>query len=540
MLSFLKVENFAVVQAARLDFSAGLNVLTGETGAGKSILIGALNMLLTRRASASAIREGEDRLVVEALFDDDGRECVLRREVGRRKSICFINGAMVPFDRLQQEAAERLNIYGQNEHVFLLNPLNHAVYLDSFADNGQALQDLAAAFAELKNRLTRLDELQRSKQGLDERLDFLAFRMGEIEELNLQTGMDLELERRARILGSAEEILERTSRLTQQLYEGEAAMYNQVTDALKDLVFLREIYPDLKPFESDAEQFLDTIPELTKFLGNISGRVEYDEGELNQVQEKLLRIRRLKTKYDTDLDGLLRNLEDMRAERERLIHTDMSLRESRREVETALKVYGEQLERLRARRRERAQELGAVMERELARLELPQSKFEVRIAEKEYTDRTATERGPDRIEFYFSSNPGQSPARVRDVASGGELSRLMLALKSIIDENRGLTSVFDEIDTGIGGKTAEFVGEKLQRISRGGQVLCISHLPQIAAFADRHFLVEKRFENGRTFSSVRILDHPGQIEELARLMAGSAVNEDVLKAAANLRERHRA
>ena len=540
MLSFLKVDNFAVVQSARLDFSGGLNVLTGETGAGKSILIGALNMLLNRRAPSSSIREGEDRLVVEALFEDDRGECVLRREVGRRKSICYLNGGMVPFDRLQEEASERLNIYGQNEHVFLLNPANHAAYLDRYAANGAALGELAGAYAELRNRISEMAQLQRRKEGMDERLDFLAFRVSEIEELELQPGEDIELERRARILGSAEEILARSSRLTEQLYEGEDALYNRVSEALKDLDFLKEIYPDLEPFVEDCGRFRDMVPELSKTLSGISGLVEYDEGELNALEDKLLRIRRLKTKYDTDLDGLLQRLQDMREERERLIHMDVSLRDARRRVEAALQDYRDRLEILRARRREKAGELGGVMEKELDRLELPQSTFEVRIRENEFSEDGAAEKGPDTVEFYFSSNPGQSPARVREVASGGELSRLMLALKSLMIENRGITSVFDEIDTGIGGKTAEFVGEKLQRISREGQVLCISHLPQIAAFADRHFLVEKRFVEGRTFSSVRVLDDSEQVREIARLMAGSAVNQEVIRAAEILKERHRA
>ncbi|HDP93868.1 MAG TPA: DNA repair protein RecN [Candidatus Aminicenantes bacterium] len=539
MLSFLTVENFAVVQAARLDFSPGLNVLTGETGAGKSILIGALNMLLKRKASSSAIRDGAERLVVEALFVNGKEEFVLRRELGRRKSICFINGGMVPFDRLQAEAETRLNIYGQNEHVFLLNPANHAQYLDAFAENAGGLKNLASAFSELRHCLEEMNELQRHKQGMEERLDFLAYRVKEIEELDLQPGQDEELAQRAKILGSAEEILTRTSRLTMQLYEGENALYNQVTDVIKDLRFLQEIYPDLEPFSRDLDQLGGMIPDLSKYLSGVAGRVEYDEGELNQLEEKLLRIRRLKTKYDTDLDGLLQQLERMRTERERLIHMDMSLRDSSRRVKAALDLYRKELEDLRRRRREYASKLGTVMERELERLELPHSSFEVRIFEQEVTEHSASERGPDRVEFFFSSNPGQAPARVRDVASGGELSRLMLALKSLRDENRGITSIFDEIDTGIGGKTAEFVGEKLQRISRQNQVLCISHLPQIAAFADRHFLVEKRFENQRTFSSVRILDATEQVRELARLMAGSAVNDDVIRAAKNLREQHR-
>ncbi|MDY0297260.1 MAG: DNA repair protein RecN [Acidobacteriota bacterium] len=539
MLSFLKVENFAVVQAARLDFSPGLNVLTGETGAGKSILIGALNMLLQRKTPAAAIRDGAERLVVEALFQQDGKELALRREVGKRKSICFVNGSMVPFDQLQEQAQACLDIYGQNEHVFLLNPLNHALYLDDFSGNAAVLAKLAVAGAELKRRLEEREELRRRKQGMDERLDFLAFRVNEIEELDLRPGDDEELERRARILGSAEEILTRSGRLTTQLYEGENAIYNQVTDVLRDLRFLQEIYGELQPFLQDVEQFSGMIPDLSKQISAVAGQVEYDEAELNQVEEKLMRIRRLKSKYDTDLDGLLQRLEEMRAERERLIHMDMSLRDCDRLIKEALDQYRLVLDELRLRRRERAAELGSIMEEELSRLELPHSRFEVRISEAEVTEQTASERGPDRVEFYFSSNPGQSPARVREVASGGELSRLMLALKSLRDEGRTGTSIFDEIDTGIGGKTAEFVGEKLKRISRKGQVLCISHLPQIAAFADRHFLVEKRFEDSRTYSDVRVLDHDEQIRELARLMAGSAVNNDVIRAAENLRSQRR-
>ena len=534
MLTLLKVENFAVVAKAQLELSPGLNVFTGETGAGKSILIDALSMLLKRRKNPSAIRDGADRLSVEALFEDSGKEYVLRREVGRKKSLCFIDGSMVPFDRLQEMATRLINIYGQNEHVFLLNPVNHALFLDQFAKNEDAMAALAKSAAQVREARESLDRMERRKTDVAERLDFLDFRISELEELELEPGLDESLEKEARILAAAEEITTRSARLMEGLYEGENSLYGQASSSLDDLKFLDSLYPDLSPFLREIEGLTNLIPELSNRLSSLQGQVEYDEKELNRLEDKLLRINRLKSKYETDMAGLLLRMDELKRERDRLIHMDVTMRDARKQVDVAFNAYLADLEILRERRRIRAVELGNVMEKELERLELQQSRFEVRIREEIPDPGNASPRGPDGVEFHFSSNPGQAPAPVRDVASGGELSRLMLALKSMNNESRTSTSIFDEIDTGIGGKTAEFVGEKLKRISLNSQVLCISHLPQIAAFADRHILIEKSFSGGRTFSSSRILNEEERVREIARLMAGSAVNEDVLRAARNL------
>ncbi|MCX6557035.1 MAG: DNA repair protein RecN [Candidatus Aminicenantes bacterium] len=531
MLSYLKVENLAVVEKATLDFSPNLNILTGETGAGKSILIDAIMLLINKKPPANIVRSGADKLTVEALFVQHDEEIILKREIARNKSLTYINGELAPFAQVKEKAEALLNIYGQKDHAFLLNTANHQVFLDQFAEAGETLKALAEKCRLLRALQAKRNELLAKNSQAREKIDYLNFQLQEIETLNLQKGDDALWQERLKILAAAESILEKSDKLIQDFYQKDQSVYNLLAQALPAADYLQSLFPEFGHLKSEIDRFYNSLPEISEFLNTMAGKVDFNEGELNDISEKLSRLEKLKAKHKLGLEPLLEKYEHMRRERDELLNLNFSLSDVEKEMARELAEYKTLLEGLRQSRRKSAARLSAVIVKELAFLEMAKARFEVRIDENEPSAESISENGPDKIEFYFSSNPGQAPGRLKDVASGGELSRLMLVLKSISSDESGTTFIFDEIDSGIGGKTAEFVGEKLRRISAQNQVISISHLPQIARFADRHFLISKEFKNNQTFSTAVPLEDGERVREIARLMAGSAINADVLKAA---------
>ena len=539
MLCYLKVENLAVVEKAELAFAPGLNILTGETGAGKSILIDAIQLLIQRKTPAHVIRKGQKKLMVEAVFSRGEDETVLRRDIEAERSLTFINNRATPFTQVKDLASSFLNIYGQKDHSFLLNPANHQAFLDRYARNETLLEKLATACRDIKKKSAELAELKRKRQQIDEKIDFLHFQIAEIESLNMNKGDDTALEERHRLLSSAEEIVSRATALLGDLYQDDQSLYSRLATRMADVAFLQAMFPEFSPFKEEIERFYSLLPELSAFLSERVGKLEYSEGELNLLEEKRLKLGNLQAKYKLKLDGLLDKLEELKSERSQLLNLDVFVGDKEKEIAAGLELYRGLMTELRSARSRCGRSLSESVQKELALLEMKKARFEARVGECEPTIETVTERGCDTVEFYFSSNPGQEPAPLAEVASGGELSRLMLVLKALLSEESGSTFIFDEIDSGIGGKTAEFVGEKLRKISRSNQVICISHLPQIASFADRHFQVTKEFRANQTFSSARPLEEGERVQEIARLMAGSAINEDVLKAAESLIQKNR-
>lgn len=531
MLSYLKVENLAVVEKVGLDFSPHLNVLTGETGAGKSILIDAVTLLLGRKAPAGIIRGGSEKLVVEALFCSGDEETVLKREVTKSKSLAFRDGDPVPLAQVREKAEALLNIYGQKDHVFLLNTANHQGFLDRFAQAGELLDLLSSACRDVRALQARRNELLEKGRQAHERLDYLGFQLQEIDALDLKAGDEALWQERLKILAASETIIEKADALVADLHQGDDSVYSVLARSLPAAEYLGEMFPEFVPLREEIDRFYNVLPEITALLSSLAAKVEFNEDELNETAAKLSRLERLKGKHKLDLEGLLRKAEQLRTERDELLNLRVDLGDTEKEIARALAEYRALMAKLRQLRHQAAKRLGALVVRELAQLEMAKARFEVRCEEIEPDAGNVSESGTDRIEFYFSSNPGQAPGKLKDVASGGELSRLMLVLKSISGDDSGATFIFDEIDSGIGGKTAEFVGEKLRQIAERNQVICISHLPQIARFADRHFLIRKEVRNGQTYSSAAVLEQGERVREIARLMAGSTINADVLKAA---------
>jgi DNA repair protein RecN (Recombination protein N) len=531
MISYLKVENLAVVEKVELDFSANLNILTGETGAGKSILIDAIMLLINKKSPANIVRNGKDKLTVEALFVHQDEEIILKREIVKNKSLTYLNGELVPFVIVKEKAEGLLSIYGQKDHIFLLNTANHQIFLDQFAQNGDLLKEMTEKCRSIRGLQAKRNELQAKNMQSKEKIDYMNFQLHEIENLNLHQGDEQLLQERLKILAAAEAILEKSDILIQDFYQKDQSVYNLLARDQAAAAYLGSLFPEFSHWKDEIDRFFNQLPEISAFLNTLAGKVDYNENELDEISEKLSRLEKLKSKHKLSLEQLLDKYKQMCQERDELLNLNFSLNDIEKEIAGAMGEYKILLGRLRESRQKNGEKLSIAIIKELSFLEMEKARFEVRTEENEPNPENINETGPDKSEFYFSSNPGQTLGRLKDVASGGELSRLMLVLKSISNDESGTTFIFDEIDSGIGGKTAEFVGEKLRKISAQNQVISISHLPQIARFADRHFLINKEFKNNQTFSTATILENSDRIREIARLMAGSAINADVLKAA---------
>ena len=536
MISLISIRNFAVVEETILDLTSGFNVLTGETGAGKSIIIDALSILMKKKIQPHLFRNIDKKLIVEVMFEIDDEEIVIRREAAKSKSISFLNGNIVPFIKISEIMTSLLNIYGQNEHIFLLNTKNHLLLLDKFCNNEDLIIEMGEIFDRINIKVKRSIELKKDKERQNEKTDYIKFQLNELEELKMGNGDDESLKKESKILSSAEEIISNSNSIIEEFYQGENSLYGKIAQNTNSLNYLSDIYPEIISFKDEVNRFYNLLPELSESLTNLSGNIEYNEARLNEIESKLLKLKHLEEKYKTDLNGLIDKKEQLNLELININDIDIYIKDIEIDLNKLFLSYKALNMKLREKRNNGAVRLSKLIENELSNLEMEKAVFKIKIVELEPELTSITNRGTDNIEFFFSSNPGQDAARIKDVASGGELSRLMLVLKSIIDDAKNLTYIFDEIDAGIGGKTAEFVGQKLKSISDNNQVICISHLPQIAAFADRHFLIKKEFRNNNTFSYTEELSEENRIKEIGRLMAGSNFNDSIYKAAKTLIE----
>jgi len=537
MIDALRVENFAVIARAELSFHQGLNVFTGETGAGKSLLVDALLLLSQKKVPPHALRAGGEALLVEALFSRGEEEWVLRREVREGRSVCRINGQLVPQVELQARAEDLFTIYGQNEHLALLQPARQRDLLDACGAHTPLLEELARLSRELARLQGEMNELRARRAQVEERRDFLAFQVAEVDELDLDAEGAEDLRRRLEILRSAEEILLRSVRLQELSTQAEDSIHSRLDRVLRDLDWLERLYPELGTLREQVALSQELMNELSFALARQTGGVECDPEEMDRVQSQLSRLERLERKHRCPWPQILDLRQGWARDLASLEDMDSTLERLERETSDLFKAYQAVHERLRAQRKATAQDLSVRVEEALRGLEMPRARFRVEVEDGAPGPGNTPACGADRVLFLFSSNPGQDPAPLREVASGGELSRLMLVLKSLGDGEGGEeTYIFDEVDTGIGGRTAASVGERLAAIAQRAQVLCISHLPQIAAHARRHYLIRKEYGEDETFSTPILLEGEDRVRELARLMSGRDDDPGLLEAARNLLE----
>ncbi len=543
MLTDLIIRNFATIDRLQVRFGPGFNVLTGETGAGKSILLDALGLLLGDRAKPDLIRTGAEEATVEALFDiaqrddlrealceagfEEGDELVVRRIVSRSgKNRIFINGSMARLGQLQPIVSRLTAIYGQHEHQSLQRTDTHLSLLDRFAGVDRELEDYRRLYREAAELSASLRSLHEDEKERRQRLDFLSFQSREIEAARLVAGEDEELAAERKLLQNAESLAAATAGGFDRLYGDEGAVCETLEQVASSLEEMAGVDPRLAPFAETVRSSLYGLEDVASELRDYAGRLAFDPQRQDQVEARLAQIGAVKRKYAPTVAEIVAYKKRIDEEIDSLTHIDSSREELHKRLAAVTQRLQHSGAALSARRVEAAQSLREALERELSGLALEKARFEMRLV-------TLPEPGPmglERGEFYLSPNPGEELKPLAAIASGGELSRIMLALRRVAPDAEGIsTLVFDEVDVGISGAAATAVGEKLRGVARAAQVLCVTHLPQVAACGDRHYRVEKREEQGRTFTEVHLLGDEERVKEMARLLGGARVTERTLE-----------
>ena len=543
MLSLLHIENIAVIECADISFDRGFNVLTGETGAGKSIVIDAISAILGERAYRDMIRTGTERASVRAVFTNVPEfpwfaengveydpETVISREIHLDgKNICRVNGTLVNVTSLHKLGIQLINIHGQHDSAALFDEENHLAFLDAFADNGKlraSYGERYEAVAKLRREISALtmDEGEKLR-----RMENLKYQIAEIEKAELEPGEDDRLEERRKVLQNAEKLSNGMETAVECLYGGEdsdgaSGLLAQAEYALARLSRFSDSFAALHDRVSDLMyQVQDAAEEVRDARDDLS----YSADELEQIESRLDVIHKLRRKYGTTCEDILEYLDKAKKELDEIEFADDKLERLKRNLKKAEKEAWDAALALRENRQQAAENMSQRILSELAQLDMPRVQFACRFTETELTA-----NGADAVAFYMSANAGEALKPLSRVASGGELARIMLAMKNVLAEkDQVATLIFDEVDTGVSGRAAQKVAEKLRSVAVHKQVLCVTHLPQLAALANTHLLIAKSERDGRTYTSVTPLDLEGRKRELARIIGGANITETTLKSA---------
>jgi len=543
MLSLLHIENIAVIERSDISFDPGFNVLTGETGAGKSIIIDAISAILGERAYRDMIRTGANKASVRAVFTDVPEfewfsqngvdydpETIIQREIYLDgKNICRVNGTLVTVSILRKLGIQLINIHGQHDSASLFDEANHLRFLDDFAENSDIRQQYAEKFCAVELIRREIDRLNMDESEKLRRMETLRYQIAEIERAALEPGEDEVLEARRKVLQNAEKISDAMNDAVENLYgnddsDGAASMLMSAERALAriakyddSIAALHEKVADLMYQVQDAaEEARDARDELS-----------YSAGELDEIESRLDVIHKLRRKYGATCEDILGFLAQAKKDLDEIEFADDMLERLKKKLAKAEKEAWDAAHILRDNRKKASVVLSQRILTELAQLDMPRVQFSCAFTELELTV-----NGADAVAFYMSANTGEALKPMSKVASGGELARIMLAMKNVLaEQDRVSTLVFDEVDTGVSGRAAQKVAEKLRSVARNKQVLCVTHLPQIAALGDTHMLIAKSERDGRTFTTVTPLDIEGRKQELARIIGGASITENTLKSA---------
>jgi DNA repair protein RecN (Recombination protein N) len=557
----LSISHVVLIEALTLELHRGFNVLTGETGAGKSMLVDALNLVLGGRANPDVVRRGEREAEVEALFEVepasrivarleaacipcDG-ELVIRRVVqSEGRSRAFVNGRMCTAAQLAELAPDLCDIASQHESVTLTDPATHMHYLDAFGKLEAARDEVGALFDDLAVVLSKLEDLRAAERGRAEREDFLAFQLREMDEVDPKPGEEQELEHERARLRHAERLAEVTRRAADRLYDGDGAISDELARISSEIEKAAQIDGALGALSQVIEAARLELEEAGRALARYAERIERRPERLTEVEDRLFRLQKLLRKHGPTTVELVAHRSLLMKEREALENGEARIVALEAERDEKLEAAKSAARALSRKRRAAAERLAVAIGRELARLAMGRARVVVDVTPTGPSSEDVlavdgarlTRNGIDRVEFLIAPNKGEEPRPLRRIASGGELSRSLLALKRVLAENgpAGLY-VFDEVDAGIGGAVAEVIGHAIADVARHRQVLCITHLPQIAALADAHFVIEKSEAKGRTLAALRrVEDGPARIEELARMIGGVTVGHAARRAAEEL------
>jgi len=523
MISHIDIRDFAVIKDLSIDLYPGLNIITGETGAGKSVIIEAISMALGSRADTDYIRHGCDKAVISMLIDADDKQYLLKREISQGKSVCRINGEMASLSELSSLCKGLVDIHGQYDHQSLLNPDNHLGVLDLYG--GDKLKDVkqivSDAYEKLYKTSSELNSIKKKIADDQRHRDFLKFEIDEIEEANIKPGEDEELDEKIRLMENSENIFEALSAGYNELFSGESAAYDALGDALSRIEACKDFSEDLNSLYSSIADIYYGLEDIKTDLRTQRDGISFSEEELDEAIERSEILKKLKKKYGGTIDSVLSYCAESKEKLQQIDNADAYIEELEKKIKLAKHEFDISSSRLSSLRKDAAKQLEISVNKELSELNFQCALFGVNFA-----DISASENGIDGVEFLISANKGEDLKPLAKVASGGELSRIMLALKRIIGDLDGIpTMIFDEIDTGISGASAGIVGNKLESIAKNHQIVCITHLPQIASKGDKHFKIVKTSDDLSTSTSVKELNEEERIEELARLLSGTEITD---------------
>ena len=543
MLSLLHIENIAVIECADISFDAGFNILTGETGAGKSIVIDAISAILGERTYRDMIRTGTDKATVRAVFTDVPElawfeengvpydaETVIHRDVFLDgKNICRVNGMLVSVSILRKLGIQLINIHGQHDSASLFDESNHLMFLDDFAENNDLRGEYALRFEVVTNLRKEIQRMSMDEGEKLRRMETLRYQIEEISKAQLEPDEDEQLEERRKILQNGEKLSDAMNAATASLYgdddsDGAAALLAEAERELSRLSRYTDAYSDLHERVADLMyQVQDVAEEIRDARDDLSFSVD----ELDKIESRLDVIHRLRRKYGASCREILAYLDNAKNELDEIEFADDTIERLKKKLNTAEAEAMESALKLRENRKKTAELLSARILTELAQLDMPKVQFSC-----EFTEIEMSANGADAVAFYMSANAGEALKPLSKVASGGELARIMLAMKNVLaEQDKVPTLIFDEVDTGVSGRAAQKVAEKLRNVAKTKQVLCVTHLPQLAALASTHLLIAKQERNGRTYTTVTPLDLEGRKRELARIIGGANITETTLKSA---------
>lgn len=566
MLKSLHVKNYALIEEVRVEFREGLNILTGETGAGKSILIDALGLLLGERASSDCVRQGADRAIIEGVFTvndneraghilaehgyDNGEELIVRREISARgNSRTFLNDSPASLMLLKELGDHLVDLHGQHEHQMLLRAETHIDFLDDAGGLAPLVEEFQACFNELQRIQEELRDLRGREVQLRQRQEFYQYQLKEIDAVAPEPNEDAMIHQELKLLENSERIAELGTGLVRILYEEESSIHDQLQKSRGVLDQLIAIDPALAEQRTELVSAMAIIDELAKFFHGYSTRIDFSPFKLEEMRERLHALNGLRKKFGGTLDAVIAYRETIAAELELAQNFDGQIERLQAELASQRRAAGSVAARLSKKRRDVSRKTERAVEEVLRGLGIEKGKFVVRIeqlpasadgsnaVEHDGHLLAATAKGADKVEFFITTNVGEEPKPLAKVASGGEISRVMLALKTILAKGVKLPLlVFDEIDTGISGRVASKVGTAMRDLGTFHQIIAITHLPQIAAMSQCHYLVEKRVQSGRTVTGVRCLSGEEHIREVAKLMSGEVVTDASLQMARELIE----
>ena len=543
MLSLLHIENIAVIESADISFDAGFNVLTGETGAGKSIVIDAISAILGERAYRDMIRTGTTKASVRAVFTDVPRlgwfedqgveydpETVIQREIHLDgKNVCRVNGQLVSVSILRKLGIQLINIHGQHDSASLFDEDNHLAFLDAFGDNEVLRAAYAEKYAAVAKLRREIDSLTMDEGEKLRRMETLKYQIAEIEKADLEPGEDDVLMERRKLLQNAEKIADGMNDAVENLCGGDDTdgAASMLMSAERALARISKYSDSIAALHEKVADLMYQVQDAAEEVRDARDELSYSADELDEIESRLDVIHRLRRKYGTTCADILEYLEKAKKELDEIEFADDHLERLQKKLRKAEEEAWDAALALRKNRQETALSMSARILTELAQLDMPRVQFSC-----EFTELELTANGADAVAFYMSANAGEALKPLSKVASGGELARIMLAMKNVLAErDQVATLIFDEVDTGVSGRAAQKVAEKLRSVAAHKQVLCVTHLPQLAALANTHLLIAKGEREGRTYTTVTPLDIEGRKRELARIIGGTNITETTLKSA---------